>query len=62
MNMLGLEFDYHIVGIFMLAKVKKDECQVQNREPEKCNNWQWIKWEELVTLDNLFIPFEYLFL
>jgi 8-oxo-dGTP diphosphatase len=35
----------HYVTIFMLANYKSGEVRV--REPDKCEEWKWINWEEL---------------
>ena len=61
MNILGVEFDYHNIGIFMFVKVKKSETVFENNEPEKCTDWRWVKWNEYVDYPNLFNPFYYFF-
>ena len=61
MNVLYLEADYHNVGIFMLAKVKKDEFSFRNTEPDKCTDWRWVNWDTFLTFEPKFIPFKYFF-
>lgn len=61
MNVLFTEADYHNVGIFMFAKVTKSEFTFKNTEPDKCTDWHWVKWEDFIKKDPLFIPFKYFF-
>ena len=61
MNVLGVEFGYHNVGLFMLTQVKKDEFKFSTTEPEKNTEWRWMKWSEFSELPNLFNPFQYFF-
>ena len=44
-----------------MAEVKKGEVKFENKEPEKCTDWHWMKWDEFVNLKNHFIPFKYFF-
>ncbi|KAF2145199.1 uncharacterized protein K452DRAFT_222291 [Aplosporella prunicola CBS 121167] len=39
--------DAHYVTIFMTAKIHGDKTEPELLEPEKCESWQWITWEEL---------------
>ena len=58
MNVRGVEFGYHNVGIFMVARVTKAECKPRCMEPEKNTDWTWIKWQEFLRLEEqLFHPF-----
>ena len=58
MNVRGVEFGYHNVGIFMLAQVQKDECHPKCMEPEKNTDWTWVKWFDFLKLeDSLSHPF-----
>ena len=61
MNVRGVEFGYHNVGLFMLYQVKKDEFKFSTTEPDKNTEWRWMKWSEFSELPNLFNPFEFFF-
>ena len=61
MNVRGVVFGYHNVGIFMFAQVKKDDFKFKTTEPEKNTEWRWMKWTDFSELPNLFNPFEYFF-
>ena len=58
MNVRGVEFGYHNVGIFMIAPVIKADFKYQTTEPEKNTEWRWMKWDEFKELPNLFNPFK----
>ena len=58
MNVRGVEFNYHNVGVFMLGHVKKADTVTKCMEPEKNTAWSWMKWEDFLKLeDSLFHPF-----
>ncbi|TNV75341.1 hypothetical protein FGO68_gene10510 [Halteria grandinella] len=59
MNVRGVEFEYHNVGIFMATQVIKEQIKPVNTEPEKNSDWSWVKWEDFIKRDNLFHPFHY---
>ena len=61
MNVLYLEANYHNVGIFMFAKVKKADFTFRNTEPDKCTDWRWVHWDTFLGFENKFIPFKYFF-
>ena len=61
MNVRGVEFGYHNVGIFMVAPVVKGDFKYQTTEPEKNTEWRWMKWDEFKELPNLFNPFKFFF-
>jgi 8-oxo-dGTP diphosphatase len=42
----------HYITIIMTARADKGE--PQNKEPEKCEKWEWVKWDEFP--ENLFLP------
>ncbi len=42
----------HYITVIMTARVDKGE--PQNKEPEKCEKWEWKKWNDFP--DNLFLP------
>ena len=58
MNVRGVEFGYHNVGIFMVAPVIKGDFKFQTTEPDKNTEWRWMKWDEFKELPNLFNPFK----
>ena len=44
----------HYITIIMLSEY--DKWEVKNIEPDKCERWEWFKWEELPK--NLFLPIQ----
>jgi 8-oxo-dGTP diphosphatase len=59
-NVSKPEFSFHNVGIIMAIRVSsKDE--ITNLEPHKTESWTWMSWEDFLTIDNKFYPFEFLF-
>ncbi|KAG1684546.1 hypothetical protein DVH05_010959 [Phytophthora capsici] len=45
----------HYITILMQAVVN-DEQTVRNMEPNKCEGWSWVPWEELRTREDIFTP------
>ena len=33
----------------------------ENKEPHKCTDWRWVKWNDFVNYENLFNVFYYFF-
>ena len=60
MNIIYTEADYHNVGVFTLAQVKKDT-KFKTMEPHKNTEWRWVPWSQFIELKPLFIPFKYFF-
>ncbi|NPA38530.1 MAG: NUDIX domain-containing protein [Candidatus Nanohaloarchaeota archaeon] len=60
LQVVGVTNDYfeetgrHYVTIFV--KANKVTGELINKEPHKCEEWKWIKKEELASLPNLFLP------
>ncbi len=44
----------HYITLFMLAEIESGEVNVM--EPEKCERWEWFKWDNLPR--PLFVPIE----
>ncbi len=44
----------HYVTIWMIAKWKRGKPRVT--EPDKCECWKWMSWEEIKNLKPLFLP------
>ncbi len=40
----------HYITIFMSANIHEDSESVENKEPEKCEGWEWKSIEELIQL------------
>ncbi|KAK8167780.1 7,8-dihydro-8-oxoguanine triphosphatase NUDT15 [Phyllosticta citrichinensis] len=57
----------HYVTVFMTAILKDEGVEPQIMEPEKCEAWQWVEYEELISWANdpqrkLFLPMLDLFI
>ncbi|CDW76568.1 probable 8-oxo-dgtp diphosphatase nudt15 [Stylonychia lemnae] len=52
---------YHDIDIYMGILVWKEQCQFKNMEPHNQTDWQWVKWEDFVNIDNLFYSFREFF-
>jgi hypothetical protein len=39
----------HYVTIFMTGK-SRDGFQLQNKEPHKCEGWEWMTWTDLLSV------------
>jgi 8-oxo-dGTP diphosphatase len=52
------EKNYHNVAIYLYCEITTEEIEmVKNMEPEKCEKWEWMKYEYLFTIpDQLFFP------
>ena len=61
MNVLYVEADYHNVGINMATRVDKETFTFKTTEPHKNTEWRWVKWDEFIKKERLFIPFKYFF-
>ncbi len=44
----------HYITLFMIADYKSGELQI--REPDKCEKWEWFEWEKGKLPEPLFIP------
>ncbi|XP_071498799.1 nucleotide triphosphate diphosphatase NUDT15-like [Diadema antillarum] len=56
-NAICKEKDYHYITIFMKAEVDRDfKKEPENTEPDKCEGWEWVKWDEFPPADQLFWP------
>ncbi|KAK5945555.1 hypothetical protein PMZ80_002760 [Knufia obscura] len=38
----------HYVTIFMVSRLVKEGVQPELLEPEKCESWEWVSWEEML--------------
>ena len=58
-NCIQREIDYHWVEIIMICQVtNEEEKTMKNNEPDKCEEWEWVSFEELQHLrsdNSLFI-------
>ena len=58
-NCIKKEIDYHWIEIVMICQINdEEEKHLKNNEPEKCENWIWVNFEEIEKLNkdnNLFI-------
>ena len=46
----NMENGKHYVTIFMKGVVKDDSNILNNNEPHKCEQWNWMLWKDLVTM------------
>jgi 8-oxo-dGTP diphosphatase len=46
----------HYITIFMICDYKSG--QIQNREPDKCEKWEWFEWDETKLPNPLFLPIQ----
>ncbi|XP_015907103.1 nucleotide triphosphate diphosphatase NUDT15 [Parasteatoda tepidariorum] len=57
-NTILEEENYHYVTIVMIGEVvNADSCEPMNIEPEKCEGWSWVHWNDLPSVDKLFWAF-----
>ncbi|KAJ5216956.1 NUDIX hydrolase [Penicillium chermesinum] len=47
-NNIMLPENKHYVTVFMKGAVTDSSAQPQLLEPEKCTEWQWVSWDELL--------------
>jgi 8-oxo-dGTP diphosphatase len=52
-----IDDDNHWITVFMVAEVNAN-VEASNQEPEKCEGWEWMRWDEVPTprfrpLDNI---------
>ncbi len=51
-NCIKKEIDYHWVEIIMICQLtKEEEKNLRNNEPDKCENWNWVNFEEVEKLN-----------
>ncbi|EKG10293.1 hypothetical protein MPH_12573 [Macrophomina phaseolina MS6] len=48
-NNIMTDDNAHYVTIFMTAKISGEKVEPELLEPEKCEEWRWISWDELRT-------------
>eukprot|EP00928_Gymnodinium_smaydae_P080223 TRINITY_DN63972_c0_g1_i1.p1 TRINITY_DN63972_c0_g1~~TRINITY_DN63972_c0_g1_i1.p1 ORF type:complete len:379 (+),score=72.49 TRINITY_DN63972_c0_g1_i1:45-1139(+) len=53
-NSVEEETNYHYVVVFMVADVATSAAsdEPENREPDKCDGWQWTSWNDQAFFDN----------
>ena len=51
-NCIKKELDYHWVEILMICQItKEEEMHLKNNEPDKCEDWIWVNFEEIQKLN-----------
>ncbi|XP_070541943.1 nucleotide triphosphate diphosphatase NUDT15-like [Ptychodera flava] len=56
-NAVMEEKDYHYITLFMSAEIDATkEPEPLNMEPEKCEGWEWVKWDDFPPDSQLFHP------
>ncbi|XP_052098941.1 nucleotide triphosphate diphosphatase NUDT15-like [Mytilus californianus] len=59
MNCIIPEENYHYIEIFMQGEVDTTILrEPKNMEPEKCEGWEWLYWDDKIPLDRLFRPLQ----
>jgi len=60
-NCINLELDYHWIDFYTATVLTEDEEKtVSNPEKEKCEDWIWVDYNELIKLkESLFFPLQY---
>ncbi|PIK42199.1 putative 8-oxo-dGTP diphosphatase NUDT15 [Apostichopus japonicus] len=54
-NAVNRPTKYHYVTIFMKGEVDSSyKEEPENTEPDKCEGWQWTKWEDIPSPEKLF--------
>ncbi|KAF9632281.1 putative nudix protein [Lasiodiplodia theobromae] len=53
-NSVFTDIGAHYVTIFMTARISGEKTEPENLEPEKCEMWKWVDWEELRTMAEKF--------
>lgn len=49
--------DYHYITLFVKGVVdNRSNSEVKNLEPEKCEGWSWVDWDNFPPDDQLFCP------
>ena len=44
--------DKHYITILMRASVADTSSELSNMEPHKCEKWEWVSWEEIISIYN----------
>jgi 8-oxo-dGTP diphosphatase len=59
LNFTSFSNSRHYVTFFMLASVKSSQ-KVSNMEPEKCEGWSWLPWEQIAAMnpEEIFVPIQ----
>lgn len=48
-NCIQREIEYHWVEIIMICQLtKEEESEIKNNEPDKCEEWIWINFQEML--------------
>ncbi|XP_077988446.1 nucleotide triphosphate diphosphatase NUDT15-like [Glandiceps talaboti] len=56
-NAVMADKDYHYITLFVKSQVDTSKkCEPENLEPEKCQGWEWTKWDNFPPEDQLFHP------
>ncbi|VDI34531.1 8-oxo-dGTP diphosphatase [Mytilus galloprovincialis] len=59
MNCTVPEENYHYIDIFMQGEVDTTILrEPKNMEPEKCEGWEWLHWDDKIPLDRCFKPLQ----
>lgn len=52
-NCIDKSMDYHWVEIFMVVHINsQEEHHILNTETDKCENWIWVNFDEMQTINN----------
>ncbi|KAK3093557.1 hypothetical protein FSP39_017286 [Pinctada imbricata] len=57
LNAIVVSEDYHYIEIFVQGEVDTSvKEEPENKEPEKCQGWEWRSWDDFPPPDQLFYP------
>lgn len=55
---IGGDMNKHYITLFMTGVISENSDALKTMEPNKCEGWEWVSWDDLVKMDHsrLFDP------